>query len=369
MSVILDQGLVRGSHIVGSKMVLEPILGSAGALPFLDSQIMNPELFKMGILQLNQILMSHPGIDVVYDYDPIVTVTENYVDFDGFARFGHSYCKIRFPERLFDGGIKQEGVTNIDFNEIFIRNLRSRRYMENLWLYIDPEGVEFAFDSNSYHMKKIQMPKWWKDAYSELDKYVDRETMETHGTGSQIGEFNKVILSGKAFEQLVRELGYYFLAPRQGVRSLLWKDKSVELVYNKPTTDEVKSIFSVNAITACEEPLKTSGVWRVQNLSDIAGYIIQADVYLANKEPNFWVLHARSGVKLLLGYTPYTSTLWTEKARKSVEELLRNPYSDLALPPRRQRKRRYKPRNKPRSRINFVEEHPGQRTMPEFLYT
>ncbi|MHA1129576.1 MAG: hypothetical protein ACTSQI_20215 [Candidatus Helarchaeota archaeon] len=367
MSVILEQELIQGSHFTGNKVILEPILGSLEAIPFLDSQVLKPNLFKMGILQLNQVLITHPGIDLGYNYDPIVTVTENYVDFDGFAVFGHSYCKIRFPEKLFDGRIKQEGTTNIDFNPTFIQNLRTRRYTKDLWLYIDPDGVEFAIDSTSHYLKKIQMPNWWKHAYIELDKFIDRETLEPHGKELHAGDFNKVILSGKAFERLVHELNYHFIAPRQGVRTLAWNNKSIELVYSQASAGASTPVFSINTITPCENPLKTWGIWRIQNLSDIAEYIIQADVYLANKQPSFWVLHARSGVELLLGYTPYTSALWTEKARKPIEKFMKNYQARLINPTRGHRRRRYKPRNRPRSRINFVKEHPGQLTMSDFI--
>ena len=112
---------------------------------------------------------------------------------------------------------------------------------------------------------------------------------------------------------------------------------------------------SVKLIKASiENTIRTWGVWRTRLLSDIADQIIQADVYIAEKLPSFWVLHARSGVQLLLGYTPYTSALWTETARKEVERLLKDPYGDFIPPRRRRRTRRYKRKNKPRARINFV---------------
>ncbi|NVM54494.1 MAG: hypothetical protein HWN66_12390 [Candidatus Helarchaeota archaeon] len=361
MSIILKQEVVQGSYISENKLILEPIIDPNQTLPFLESQILKPDLFKAGILQLNQILMAHPGISLNRIYDPVVTVTENYVDFEGFSRFGHSYCKIRFPETLFKERIRQEGMTNVDFNPQFIRDLRSRSYTPSLWLYIDPDGIELAIDKKAHILKKIVMPKWWKDAYQELKYYVNIETMEPHISE----EYNKVILSGKSFQQLVRKVENSYLFKHHGVRSLFWDDKSVNLLFGGRKEE---SVASIKLIEPCNKPARQWGVWRIQNLSEIADQIIQADVYLANKLPSFWILYARSGIQLLLGYTPYTSALWTETARKDIENLLKDPYRDYIEPRRqRRRKKRYKRRIKPKSRINFVQMHPGQRVIPDFF--
>ena len=366
MSVILEQELVQGSYVSENKLVLEPVINSNQTLPFLESQVLNPELFRAGILQVNQILMAHPGVNLNKIYDPVVTVTENHVDFEGFARFGHSYCKIRFPEKLFTKRIRQEGITNVDFNPQFIRDLRSRYYTRNLWVYIDPDGIEFAIENRSHVLKKIAMPRWWKDAYKELDHYIDRETLEPQLDGERADAYNKVILSGWAFQKLVREVEYNELLKKKGVRSLFWDDRSVTLLHGGQRSD---GSASVKLIKPCKKSIRSWGVWRIQNLSDIANQIIQADVYLAEKLPSFWILHARSGVELLLGYTPYTSALWTETARKEVERLLKDPYRDVIEPRRRTRRRRRQNRhqNKFKKRNNFVLMHPGQRIIPEYI--
>jgi len=361
MSVLLEQELILGSYLTGDKLVLEPQFESNVNLPFIDSQLLNPEIFRLGILQLNQVLMAHPGISLSTIYDPIISVTENYVDFEGFARFGHSYCKIRFPDTLFKNHIRQEGTTSVDFNPSFIRNLRSRYYNQNLWLYIDPDGAKLSINDSAHTLKKISMPKWWKDAYKELRAYVDTETLEPELSE----DFSKIIISGKAFQKLVDQLNYNDRMQSEGVRSLIWENKAVNLV-NRIDSRQVTSSSSINLITPCSKPIKSWGVWRIQNLSDIAQYIIQADVYIAERLPTFWILHARSGVQLLVGFTPYTGALWTEKARKEVEDLLKNPYS-LNLPPRRRRRRRYNYRKALKDKINFVESHPGQRIIPDFI--
>ncbi len=366
MSVLSELELVQGSHILENRLILEPIIDSKQALPFLESQVINPEVFRAGILQLNQILMAHPGVNLNRIYDPVVSVTENYVDFEGFARFGHSYCKIRFPEKLFSKRIRQEGVTNVDFNPTFIRDLRSRYYTRKLWVYIDPDGIEFAIENRSHLLQKIAMPKWWKDAYKELDNYIDRETLELQFAGENANLYNKVILSGWGFQQLVKEIEYKNLLKKTGVRSLTWDEKSVTLLYNGQ--NETKSA-SVNLIKPCKERIRSWGVWRIQNLSDIANQIIQADVYIAEKLPSFWILHARSGVELLIGYTLYTNTLWTETARKDIDELLKDPYKDFEPRSlvRRRKRRNIKRQNKIKKRINFAVMHPGQRIIPEYI--
>ncbi len=365
MSVISEQELVYGSYIAGNNIILEPVL-KINKIPFLATQVLRPDLFREGILQLNQVLIAHPGVNFEGFYDPVVSVTENYVDFDGFAQFAHSYCKIRFPTKLFKERIQQEGTTNVDFNPNFIKDLRDRWHTRNLWLYIDPDGVELAVDNKSHYLERIRMPTWWRDAYQQLNKYVNIETLELHDSGKFSGQFNKVILSGMAFQQLIDEISYSYLVPRNGVRSLLWSGKTVDLALTRTSSKESKSITSVKLLTPCQKSIKSWGVWRILNLSGIARYIIQADVYLAEKQPNFWILHANSGVKLLLGFTPYTNALWTEKARKEVENLLKSLVNQNASL-RRRRRRKYKPRNKPKSRINYVSEHPGQRIILDFI--
>ncbi len=365
MSAILEQELIRGSFVSDDQLVLEPLLESSKTVPFLESKILNPELFSAGILQLNRILLAHPGVNLNAYYDPIVTVTENYVDFEGFARFGHSFCKIRFPDSLFKERIRQEGVTSVDFNPSFISDLNGRRlHNRNLWVYIDPDGVEFAFNNAAYNLKKINMPTWWKDGYRELENFVDLDAMIPQFQNNISEEYNKVILSGKSFQKLVHEIDYSYIVKDDRVRSLFWDGKSVNLHFGGRQKEYAASI---KLIKPSETPSRLWGVWRIRNLVDITEQIIQADVYLANKSPSFWVLHARSGVQLLLGYTPYTNALWTETARNDVEELLKNPNRGIMLPRPRRRRRRYQRKSKPRSRINFVQMHPGQLIIPDFL--
>ena len=319
MSVILEHEFINGSYLTGNKLVLEPINLPNETLPFIDSRILKPHLFQTGILQLNQVLMAHPGVSLNRIYDPIVNVTENHIDFEGFARFGHSFCKIRFPETLFEGGIREEGMTNVDFNPNFIIGLRNRRYSQNLWLYIDPLG-EIS------------------------DKY------------------KKVVLSGNAFQHLIEELGFNYTLSNEGVRALLWDERAVKLVFSKRSEKDVP-VSSVKLIKPSNEPIKSWGIWRIQNLLGFAEHIVQADVYLAKKLPSFWVLHARSGVEMLLGYTSHTNALWTETARGEVERLLKNPHADIFV----RRRRRTRRKSKIIYRENFVETHPGQKIIPEFV--
>ena len=208
MSVMLEQELVNGSFIADNKLVLEPIIDHSQTLPFLESQILKPELFRASILQLNQILMAHPGVNLNRIYDPVVTVTENHIDFEGFARFGHSFCKIRFPDTIFKERIRQEGIINVDFNPRFIMDLRSRFLTKNLWLYIDPDGIEVAIDNKAHTLEKIVIPKWWNDAYREIGKFVDVETMEVFLCDEYSDQYKRGILSGRAFQNLVKEVEY-----------------------------------------------------------------------------------------------------------------------------------------------------------------
>ena len=364
MSIILEHELVLSRYVSDDKMFLEPIIESNQTIPFLESRVLNPEVFSAGILQLNRILLAHPGVNLNAFYDPIVTVTENYVDFEGFARFGHSFCKIRFPEKLFKERIRQEGVTSVDFNPRFIRDLNSRYHTQNLWIYIDPDGVEFAINNTAHSLKKIKMPRWWKDGYRELENYVDLETMAPQFHHKIAEDYNKTILSGKAFQHLIQEIDYSYIVKDDRVRSLFWDEKSVNLHLGGRQKEESTSI---KLIKSSDKPSRLWGVWRFRNLVDIADQVIQADVYVANKQPSFWVLHARSGVQLLLGYTQFTNAIWTETARKDIEELLKNPNRGLIEPRPQRRRRRYKKKNKPQSRINFVQMHPGQLIIPDFI--
>ena len=365
MSVTLSPNTLNISTLKGEKLILEPILESKQTIPFLETQILEPSLFRAGILQLNQILMAHPGVNLDVIYDPVVTVTENHVDFEGFARFGHSFCKMRFPGKLFKGPIRQEGKTNVFFNPQLIRDLRRRYQPENLWLYIDPDGVEMAVDNRSYILRKMAMPRWWKDAYHSLNTYIDIESFEPEITSKYLDDYSKVVLSGKAFQKLVLETVAHEFVQSKGVRSLLWDGSSVNLVYNH-SKDYSESVSSVKSITPCNERIRSWGVWRIQNLSEISEYIIQADAYLAKELPTFWLLHGRSGIQVLLGFTPYTNALWTETARKDVEFLLKNPYYPYINQIRRpqHKTRRHK---KVDNRKSFVQIHPGQRIIPEYF--
>jgi hypothetical protein len=366
MSVTLAPNILNISALKGDKLILEPILESKQTIPFLETQILEPSLFKAGILQLNQILMAHPGVNLNVLYDPIVTVTESHVDFEGFARFGHSFCKMRFPEKLFAGPIRQEGRTNIDLNPQCIRDLRNRRYQtENLWLYIDPDGVEMAVDNRSYILKKMAMPRWWKDAYHSLNKYIDIQSIEPEINSKYIDAYSKVVLSGKVFQKLVMETVTYKYLQSKGVRSLLWDGSSVKLV-NNYSKNYSTAISSVRSITPCNERINFWGIWRIENLSEISEYIIQADAYLAKELPSFWLLHGRSGIQMLLGFTPYTNALWTETARKDVEFLLKNPYYPYVNQVRSPRHKNMR-RKKAINRKNFVQLYPGQRLIPEYF--
>lgn len=364
MSVISEQGILPRSYISNDTLVLEPIKHQSSSLPFLKSQLINPELFKAGILQLNQVVMAHPGLDLNMIYDPVVTVTENHIDFEAFARFGHSYCKIRFPETLFKDPIREEGKTNVDFNPKFIRDLRNSRYTRNLWLSIDRNGVDVEIERHVYKLKKITMPKWWNNAYRELKPFLDLEVMEPRYWDEAFENYEKVILSGMAFQNLVQQVENSYFDRDDTLHSLLWNTKTVHLMLGG--RDGVCGT-PVNLLKPISKSIRQWGVWRIQNLSEIARHVIQADVYIADKNPSFWHLHVRSGVEVFLAFTPYISSLWTEAAKQEIEALLINPnkFSRSRIPRQREKISRQKRRKK--VRVNIVEMYPGQRTILDCL--
>jgi hypothetical protein len=364
MSVIASQDIIYESYFSGGRVFLEPKVESSRSIPFLETQVLRPELFKAGILQLNETMMAHPGVNLARIYDPIVTVTENYIDFEAFARFAHSYCKIRFPDKLFKDPIRQEGSTNVDFNPRFIRDLSNRFYTNKLWLSIDPEGVGLSLDDSVHLLKKVSVPKWWKPAYKELKRYVRLETMEPRCLDAGTENYRKVILSGNAFEQLIDELKKSYLNRGERIRSLFLDENWVKLLLGGKNAE---CGASVKLLKSCCDSVRLWGVWRIRNLAIIADQIVQADIYASEKHPSFWVLHARSGVEVLFGFTPYTNALWTSAAQKEVENLLKNPYSEFELPPRGRRKRQYRRRRKIRNQKNFVRVYPGQRIIPDYF--
>ncbi len=95
-------------------------------------------------------------------YDPIITVQNDFVEFETFSLDMGTYAKIYFREDAFKNVEHWEvGVTNVDFSKEFISRIRNAKgSLRNM--LIDPEGLEIQSDTESMLEKKIPLPESWE---------------------------------------------------------------------------------------------------------------------------------------------------------------------------------------------------------------
>lgn len=160
------------------QVILEPEITQIHQ-PFLVAEIADSQLIAETFYRLHRITKIKTGripgheTRVRYRYDPIVTVENDFVDFETFSLDMCFYAKARF----FEGAFKNvehwdQGVTNVDFSKSFISQIRGARELRNV--FIDPEGIEVLSENESIIEKKIPLPENWRTGLETIQNYLGK---------------------------------------------------------------------------------------------------------------------------------------------------------------------------------------------------
>lgn len=191
--------------------------------------------------------------------DPIVTVGNERVRFEGFSHCAGVYARIDILPDGLDGEFLENGTTNVDFNQAMITALGSIRPNEKIMLSVGQKEVGLYKEESKIIERKVPLPVKWIKGLGTVQVYLSES--EKRYT------FNKI-----QTQQLFRGM------PKGVVKS----DYYLIVRGNKPIFSPVKSADSV-----C-----IGGLHRLRLLEPLLPYIDGMQVFPhATMQSTTWQLY------------------------------------------------------------------------------
>lgn len=141
-------------------------------------------------------------------HDPIITVGDGTIRFEGFSGCAGIYARVDLPPDAVDGEFAEcGGTTNVDFNSPMLFALGGVRDKETLLLSVGHRKVAFGFASGTVVERKVPLPQRWLKGLTSVQQYL---------AGAEVlAELNRVQIT-RLFQNIPRgkTKGDFYLAQR-----------------------------------------------------------------------------------------------------------------------------------------------------------
>ncbi len=104
--------------------------------------------------------------------DPIVTVGNSTIRFEGFSHCAGVYIRTDIVSGGFYGEILASGTTNVDFNPPMIATLGAISRNNELSLSVGKDQVEVMTDNNKVIERKVPLPNKWIKGLTSVQYYL-----------------------------------------------------------------------------------------------------------------------------------------------------------------------------------------------------
>jgi len=103
--------------------------------------------------------------------DPIVTVGNNQIRFEGFSHCAGVYARVDVLENGQEGEFIENGTTNVDFNTPLISELGKIKKNDDLVLSVGQKEVGFHKEGKSFIERKVPLPNKWIKGLTTVQHY------------------------------------------------------------------------------------------------------------------------------------------------------------------------------------------------------
>ncbi|MBD0403343.1 SWIM zinc finger family protein [Flammeovirga sp. EKP202] len=132
--------------------------------------------------------------------DPIVTVGNQQIRFEGFSHCVGVYARVDVLEDGLDGEVLEYGTTNVDFNQELITALGKVNRNDQLSLSVGKKEVGFHQDGESFIERKVPLPTKWIKGLSTVQLYFSQSNPIFTLTKVQALQLFKTLPVGKVKE-------------------------------------------------------------------------------------------------------------------------------------------------------------------------
>jgi hypothetical protein len=157
---------------------------------FFQGKLLKPYLFAKTLRVLSKVVAARFHIPsntlekMIAMKDPIVTVGDGKVKFEGLSVCNGVYAKLDLLQGSFQGDFFLNGTTNVDFNRPMQESLSKIVENDSVHLAIGSSEVILERNKNKVVEKKVPLPKRWIKSLSSVQVYL--ADMEKIYSGNRI---------------------------------------------------------------------------------------------------------------------------------------------------------------------------------------
>jgi len=240
--------------------------------------------------------------ELMWLYDPVVTVHPDEVFFEAFSKDESSYARVGIDRALLkDEGDVVCGTTNIDFSRALARHLDRLRTYKDTTLQIGPGGVEISVGDAVHREQKIPLPESWVNGFLQVQATMTMALTSVRLDPIALHGVLRVLMAKKA--RTSPKALRFELVPGKPARLVLepWEiPVDVGVVYQGPKAESVR-IWGRDRLKLLARLLPLATDVRVE----LAGLGL----------PSFWTVDL-GGVSFTLGLSGWTDNDWTGQQAK-----------------------------------------------------
>lgn len=241
-----------------------------------DGQAKQPLLLAKALVVLSKIIRADFSPRPKPMYDPIVTVAEKQLRFEGFSACNSIYVRLDVFHEALSGNFFSQGTTHINFNDPILTALSTLQKEQKMHVRIAADAVSMQLHKRYFSEAKVKLSPRWLKALTEVQYEL-----------SQLDE--KMQLDHLQSRQLWQVL------PKKSAQSTLYlqqQRQGCQVTPIAPTAQKQKNSIALHALE------------RLQLLQGLAPYIENIKFYQQQQHGSYALLLSFAHMQLTCLFSP-----------------------------------------------------------------
>ncbi len=160
-------------------------------------RLTNPFITAKALITLSNVVQSSFNLSTAILRDPIVSVGNEVIRFEGFSHCAGVYAKVDVLPDGHDGELIASGTTNVDFNPPMIAALGSFNKRSKITLSVGKESVGVHYEGKNVVEKKVPLPTKWIKGLTAVQLYMSASEKRMQLNTKQALDLFRTIPKGK----------------------------------------------------------------------------------------------------------------------------------------------------------------------------
>ncbi len=135
-------------------------------------RLTNPFITAKALITLSSVVQSSFNLSTPNLRDPIVSVGNDVIRFEGFSHCAGVYAKVDVLPDGHDGELIASGTTNVDFNPPMIAALGSFNKRSKITLSVGKDSVGMHYKGKNVVERKVPLPTKWIKGLTAIQIYM-----------------------------------------------------------------------------------------------------------------------------------------------------------------------------------------------------